>query len=294
MKKKFKLVDNTFSYVGTSEFGSQNGFIAINRTPEHIEWVHEGYGNHMSTFNHLAEGDETFYTEQLIHLGLQDKVSSKKYGILFEPRWYNPMTSEIKRNPELYIREYEYIFTHDQDLIKYNPDVFKFIIAQGSIVEEFGVFDKTKLVSCIVSEKTMSEGHKLRLEIAKQIKESGQVDMYGKAFNYIPHKIDALKDYMFSFAMENDYYDSYFTEKLHDCFLTGTIPIYLGAPDIGDYFNLDGMIIMERDSDGNVTFDSEILTEEYYNSRIEAVKDNYNRALKHATVEDFMYNNYFS
>lgn len=292
--KKFKLIDNTFSYIGESEFGSQNGFIAINRTPENIQWVHEGFGNHMNTFNNLSSDDETFYTENLIQLGLQDKVSSKKYAILLEPRWYNPMTAEIKRNPDPYVQAYDLIFTHDRDLVNYNPDVFKFIIAQGSIVEEFGLFEKSKLVSCIVSEKTMSDGHKLRLEIARQIQQSGQVDMYGKAFNYIKHKIDSLKDYMFSFAMENDYYNSYFTEKLHDCFLTGTIPIYLGAPDIGDYFNLDGMIIMEKDSEGNITFDSEILTEEYYNNHIDAVKDNYYRALKHVTVEDYIYNNYFS
>jgi hypothetical protein len=140
----------------------------------------------------------------------------------------------------------------------------------------------------------MSAGHRLRLEIAKQIEQSGEVDMYGKAFNYIPRKIDGLKDYMFSFAMENDYYASYFTEKLHDCLLTGTIPIYLGAPDIGDFYNLNGIIVMERDAEGNVIFDSEVLTEEYYYDNIDAVKDNYNRALNCITAEDYMYNNYFS
>lgn len=292
--KKFKLIDNTFSYKGTCELGSQNGFIALNRFPENVEWVHEGYGNHLTTFNNLVEDDETFYIEQLIDLGLSDNVSSKKYAILLEPRWYNAITAKIKSNPEPYVEAYDYIFTHDRELIDLNPDVFKFIIAQGSIIEEFGVFEKSKLVSCIVSGLVMSEGHRLRLEIARQISESGQVDMYGKAFNYVPRKVDALKDYMFSFAMENDCYNSYFTEKIHDCFLTGTIPIYFGAPDIGDYFNLDGIIVMEKDSEGNVIFDSEILTEDYYNSRIEAVKDNYERALKHATVEDYIYNNYFS
>ena len=29
--------------------------------------------------------------------------------------------------------------------------------------------------------------------------------------------------------------DGYLTEKIFDCFYTGTIPIYLGAPDILDY-----------------------------------------------------------
>ena len=139
----------------------------------------------------------------------------------------------------------------------------------------------------------MNEGHRLRLEIAKQIEESGQVDMYGKAFKFVSRKIDALKNYMFSFAMENAYYESYFTEKLHDCLLTGSMPIYLGSPNIGDFYNLDGMVIMERDVDGEVSFDSEILSEEYYNDHLDAVKDNYERVLETQTAEDYMFLNYF-
>jgi hypothetical protein len=291
--KKFKLVDNTFSYVGESDQGKQNGYLALNTIPKYLEWVHEGYGNHIKTFNNLTPSDETFYTESLIDLGLSDNVSSKKYAWLVEPRWYNPTAEKIKNNPGPYLEAYDAIFTSDKELLDLDPK-FKFVFGQGSIVEEMGVFEKTKLVSCIVSEKTMSQGHRLRLEIAQQIAQSGQVDMYGKAFNYIPRKIDGLKDYMFSFAMENDCYASYFTEKLHDCLLTGTIPIYLGAPNIGDFYNLNGIIVMEKDADGNVVFDSEVLTKEYYYDNIDAVKDNYERALNCVTAEDYMYNNYFS
>ena len=188
---------------------------------------------------------------------------------------------------------YDFIFTHDKELLDLDP-TFKFVFGQGSIIEEVGVFDKSKLVSCVVSDLQMTDGHKLRLEIAKQIADSGEVDMYGKAFNYIPRKIDALKDYRFSFAMENDCYESYFTEKLHDCLLTGTMPIYLGAPNIGDFYNLDGIVIMDKNANGEVTFDSEILSEEYYNDHIDAVKDNYERVLETQTAEDFMFLNYFN
>ena len=290
--KKFKLVDNTFSYTGTCELGSQNGYLALNRFPKHVEWVHEGFNSHQKTYKNLESTDETFYTEQLIQLGLSDKISAKKYGWLIEPRWYNQMAVEIKNNPEPYIEAYDSIFTHDKELLDLDP-TFKFVFGQGSIIEEVGVFKKSKLISCIVSDLQMNEGHRLRLEIAKQIEESGQVDMYGKAFKFVPRKIDALKDYMFSFAMENAYYESYFTEKLHDCLLTGTMPIYLGAPNIGDFYNLDGMVIMERDVDGEVSFDSEILSEEYYNDHLDAVKDNYERVLETQTAEDYMFLNYF-
>lgn len=290
--KKFKLIDETFSYTGTCDIGSQNGYLALNRFPKHVEWVHEGFTNHHKTYKNLESTDETFYTEQLIQLGLSDKISAKKYGWLIEPRWYNQMAVEIKNNPEPYIEAYDSIFTHDKELLDLDP-TFKFVFGQGSIIEEVGVFKKSKLISCIVSDLQMNEGHRLRLEIAKQIEESGQVDMYGKAFKFVPKKIDALKDYMFSFAMENAYYESYFTEKLHDCLLTGTMPIYLGAPNIGDFYNLDGMVIMERDADGEVSFDSEILSEEYYNDHLDAVKDNYERVLETQTAEDYMFLNYF-
>jgi hypothetical protein len=291
--KKFKLIDASFSYTGTCELGSQNGYLALNRFPKHVEWVHEGFNNYQKTFKNLESTDETFYTESLIDLGLQDNTSAKKYGWLIEPRWYNPMTRQIKSNPQPYIEAYDSIFTHDKELLDLDP-TFKFVFGQGSIIEEVGVFDKSKLVSCVVSDLQMTDGHKLRLEIAKQIADSGEVDMYGKAFNYIPRKIDALKDYRFSFAMENDCYESYFTEKLHDCLLTGTMPIYLGAPNIGDFYNLDGIVIMDKNANGEVTFDSEILSDEYYNDHIDAVKDNYERVLQTQTAEDFMFLNYFN
>ena len=67
----------------------------------------------------------------------------------------------------------------------------------------------------------------------------------------------------------------------------------MGAPDIGDYYNIDGIVVMEMDSDGNVSFDSEVLTEEYYYDHLDAVKDNYNRVLDVQTAEDYMYKNYF-
>ena len=54
---------------------------------------------------------------------------------------------------------------------------------------------------------------------------------------------------MFSIAIENASYETYFTEKLLDCFATGTIPVYYGAPDIGDYFNKDGIIDLSEEFD---------------------------------------------
>jgi hypothetical protein len=49
-------------------------------------------------------------------------------------------------------------------------------------------------------------------------------------------KIPKLKYYKYNFCYENTYnINGYITEKLFDCFLSGCIPIYLGAPNISDY-----------------------------------------------------------
>ena len=72
------------------------------------------------------------------------------------------------------------------------------------------------------------------------------------------------------------------------------MPIYLGAPNIGDFYNLDGIVIMDKNANGEVTFNSEILSDEYYNDHIDAVKDNYERVLQTQTAEDFMFLNYFN
>ena len=51
----------------------------------------------------------------------------------------------------------------------------------------------------------------------------------------VQDKYDTLSNYTFAFAYENCVLPGYITDKMFDCFFTGTIPIYLGAPDITEY-----------------------------------------------------------
>lgn len=44
-----------------------------------------------------------------------------------------------------------------------------------------------------------------------------------------------ITNYKFAICFENMSYPGYVTEKIIDCFRAGVIPIYLGAPDIGDF-----------------------------------------------------------
>ena len=140
----------------------------------------------------------------------------------------------------------------------------------------------------IASNKAMCEGHRLRLEWVERLisSEAGDyIDLYGRGFNEIADKEEGLCDYMFSVAIENGQYETYFTEKLLDCFATGTIPVYLGAPDIGEHFNKDGIIDLTDEFD---------VSEEIYYSKMDAMKDNLERVKKMEVLEDFIWENYFT
>ena len=64
----------------------------------------------------------------------------------------------------------------------------------------------------------------------------------------VKSKYEALSRYKFAFCFENMAMPGYITEKVFDCFFVGTIPIYLGAPDVVKYIP-KGCFIDMRDFD---------------------------------------------
>ncbi len=58
------------------------------------------------------------------------------------------------------------------------------------------------------------------------------------------NKNDVLGDYKFNFCLENSYgIKGLISEKIFDCFIGRTIPIYFGAPDILQYIPKDCLIL---------------------------------------------------
>ena len=56
------------------------------------------------------------------------------------------------------------------------------------------------------------------------------------------YKHEILKNYQYGLCFENTIFPGYVTEKIFDCILCGTIPIYLGAPDINEFVPQDVFI----------------------------------------------------
>lgn len=55
-------------------------------------------------------------------------------------------------------------------------------------------------------------------------------------------KREVLRRYRFCLCFENTAFPGYITEKIFDCFAAGTIPVYLGAPDILDHVPISGLV----------------------------------------------------
>ena len=83
--------------------------------------------------------------------------------------------------------------------------------------------------------------------------------------------------------------DYYFTEKLIDCLVTGTIPIYFGCPSIHKFFNIDGFIILDSENDLDAI--SKQITPENYHLKLKAVQENFEKALQYILIEDWLFTN---
>jgi hypothetical protein len=145
-------------------------------------------------------------------------------------------------------------------------------------LEDQKIYDKTKLLSIIASAKRNLLGHQLRHTVIEEI--GDKMDIYGKCCNYIENKSDALRDYKFNLCIENLQHTNWFTEKLIDCLRTGTVPIYWGCPNIGDYFNIKGFIIVNSLEEIIDVVDN--LTDDDYISRLEYIKENFTLASNYA------------
>ena len=263
---KINAIGSPFSH----DTSSTNG-----KKPENIIW----------NYNYNSNIAITFFIDNGIVQGLNGNPKNKFAWLLESRSIFSSL--HLMNKFQQFTNSFELIFTHNESLVKINTEKFKLILpASGYWIKEPKIYDKNKMLSLITSLKNYTIGHKKRFEIIDKYRLN--MDLYGRGLKDIKNKEDGLCDYMFSFAIENDKYDTYFTEKILDCFATGTIPIYWGTDKITDYFNKDGIIMYDEN------FDINKLTKEYYYEHMNAIKDNFERVLGYEIPEDIIYKNYLS
>jgi len=218
-----------------------------------------------------------------------------KIAVLLEsPEFYKDQVDYVYNN----LDKFDLILTFNKILLDLNlPKIQLNLYGTTWLNADYRkLYDKTKLCSIIASIKRTLFGHRLRHDIIEM--NNNNFDCYGGAgpnnklqfprkldegLRYGTHKdnlkILGLKDYMFSITIENCKVDYYFTEKLIDCFLSGTVPIYWGCPGIGKFFNIKGILMFDtKEECFNLI---KTLSEEQYYNMLPYVKENFEEAKKY-------------
>ena len=207
----------------------------------------------------------------------------------------------------------EYFGLHDW--VIQNKDLFNIILTQSdkvlnncnnAIYQPFGhtwlkpdqynkEHEKKFQLSHLCGKLNKTYGHSLRHEtLARQNEFSIPLnfyDVYGDRSNIEDARLGKefiFGDSQFGVVIENTSYRGYFTEKILDCFLLKTIPIYWGCSNIGDYFDIDGIITFNNVDD--LIYKTNQLNENYYENKKEIIEKNWKLALDYVDYEQNIVN----
>lgn len=192
-----------------------------------------------------------------------------------------PLASHHYHSGENLVRRYKYIFTHDKLLLEQGEPFIELLYGTNWIEgpELKASFTKQKLLSFIGGvHPGYKGGHGFRNEVVEKLLRNPKADCFGKGVREIKGKITGLADYAFSIAMENRQQDFYFSEKINDCFLSDTVPIYWGCPGIGKFFDKRGIIIFNSLDELLEIIDS--LDMDLYNKMLPYVRENKEKSIR--------------
>jgi hypothetical protein len=145
--------------------------------------------------------------------------------------------------------------------------------------------------SFLTSSKNFTYGHKCRQGIYSTLPDVIQCHNHGHSSTplpitkhrsppYLATKRDLLVPFQYTIVVENGQHINFFSEKINDACATKTIPIYWGAPNVGDFYNKDA--ILSFDGTQELLDILHGLTPEFYASKKAAIDENYNIALTYA------------
>jgi len=242
----------------------------------------------------IEEGDIVIYTNKFqknIDPKAKTNIALMSEGQEYHRTYYDYIS---KNN-----NKFDLVLTFDKTLLDRGEN-FKLNLYGTCWLHDayINLWRKTKNCSMVTSNKRITSGHHFRGAITDYIsKNKSDIDIYGGKYLHLPYftsknfdpdhsgrhitngKIRALKDYMFSITIENSKEDYMFTEKLIDCFLTGTVPIYYGCPSISKFFNINGIIVI--DSLADLINVLPTLNSDLYNKMKPHIEENYNTSQKY-------------
>jgi len=150
--------------------------------------------------------------------------------------------------------------------------------------------NKKFFITMICGGKNSMQGHRFRQEVwAAQDKIKTPKTFYKSAVSTppgfemnppllsdLPSKRAAFIGAMYHICIENACDKNYFSEKLMDCFVTKTVPIYWGCENIFEYFDYQGMIICSGPN--HVIYEANNVSPAKYERMMPHIEENFKRA----------------
>lgn len=286
-------IDGTTPKIYNAEGHPLETYFIKNRHSRHAPFGHEGKYFFWDRYNYGL--DTHFYGPEAM-TGTLGKPAVK-YGMLTESRTIVPKDYEVFHRNRGLEKDFRYIFTYDDRILNEIENARFYPVAAGiwnSEMREGRYREKDRNLSILSSDKVMCALHRFRLELARLCKRDGLADTFGRfdGGGYVEKVDETLNRYRFSMIIENDVSDYYFSERLTSCFAAQTVPVYLGARRIGEFFNTDGMILLgSADLEEAESLIAEC-TRERYEAMLPAVLDNYERVKEYVNMQDYLYEHY--
>jgi len=266
---KYPIKDSEFlEHSNSASLGEENK----NYSPLYVKWIPH-------TIQHAK-----FVTDRHI----KDDAGVGKVAWLLEPSALHPENYLAAQK-----QYYKYILTHEQKYARRHENWHYYPFGGSWIdLQKWSMPEKKKAVSFILSDKNTLSGHKLRHKVFDYSRTI--LDTYGRGHKKVASKREALEDYAFSVVIESNRTPGYFSEKIIDCFATGTIPIYWGDPEITTYFLGGGILRWDGDLQkldnllGYLKLNWVTMYQRLYNYALM----NQRRAVDFAICEDNIYRNY--
>lgn len=187
---------------------------------------------------------------------------------------------DVIKYPRKFLNQFHYVSSYlegvnHSNFIKSGP-IFPWFIERDYNQSLNFQFSKSKKLSIISSNKKITIDHVKRFNFFKKLDKyfGDDIDIFGSGFSgFVDEKKETLDPYMFSIVVENKKLPNYFTEKVVDCFLAHTFPLYHGCSNFKEFFDKDSFETIDINNfDSSVNTIKKILDNDgFYESRIDSV-----------------------
>jgi hypothetical protein len=125
------------------------------------------------------------------------------------------------------------------------------------------------------------------MDFYERIRNSPSLRMFGRGFTPIEDKWDGLAPFKYSISYENFSNSHYWTEKVMDCFLAWTMPVYYGCTELENFFPRESFIRLDPAWKNPQERLSEILSSGLWEKNLAAIAEARRRVLDHYNLFEF-------